>query len=289
MDPNNEIENLERIADEDGADDSVSVEDFIRELEAKEKDLHITADTTLIEIAESFEDEELPDFLEEELSLKSEKSIEAAVAQPFAKPPVNGVDATREVSSLKERIARLETEKEELFQASQRRAKDFEGFKSRTERERSEAFQTQVANLATQMLPALDNLDRAVDFAEAHSGEQTPAFQQFLDGIVLVNQQVNEVLAGMGVTPIATVGESFDPHLHEAVATEESDELPPNTISVELLRGYRIGDRVIRHSMVKVTKAPLQSRTADAEESLAENSGQSCLADPDDHLPTGEN
>jgi hypothetical protein len=60
----------------------------------------------------------------------------------------------------------------------------------------------------------------------------------------------------MGIQPIATVGETFDPHFHEAVATEESNEFDPNTVSAELLRGYRIGNRVIRHSMVKVATSP---------------------------------
>ena len=59
----------------------------------------------------------------------------------------------------------------------------------------------------------------------------------------------------MGVQPIATVGETFDPNFHEAVADRGSDDLPANTISAEMLRGYRIGNRVIRHSMVKVTTA----------------------------------
>lgn len=292
MDPEREIEDLERIAGETGADDSVSVEDFIKELEAKEKDLHITADTTLIEIAEGFDDEELPDFLIEEISRTAEKSIEPAMRQPVPQQPaVNNAESTREISRLKEQIAKLEAERDELRQAAQRRAKDFENFKARTERERGETFQTQIGNLATQMLPALDNLNRAVDFAEVHSDERDSAFQQFLDGIVLVNQQVNEVFAGMGVQPIATVGEGFDPHYHEAVATEESDEFPPNTISAELLRGYRIGDRVIRHSMVKVTTAPAkidtESDEADPEgpdDRLAEDT---YLAELENHPPAG--
>jgi molecular chaperone GrpE len=59
----------------------------------------------------------------------------------------------------------------------------------------------------------------------------------------------------MGVTPIAAVGEAFDPHFHEAVATEASDRFPPHTVTGELLRGYRVGDRVIRAAMVKVASA----------------------------------
>ncbi len=64
---------------------------------------------------------------------------------------------------------------------------------------------------------------------------------------------MNEILAEMGVQPIIAVGEPFDPHFHEAVATEETDEFPPHTVTTELLRGYRIGDKVIRPSMVKVS------------------------------------
>ena len=102
------------------------------------------------------------------------------------------------------------------------------------------------------MLPVLDNLNRALDFAADDANEKAQEFQQFYQGIVLVNQQVNEVLAGMGVASIASVGEPFDPHFHEAVAVDESDVYPQQTVSAELLRGYRLGERVIRPSMVKV-------------------------------------
>jgi len=101
------------------------------------------------------------------------------------------------------------------------------------------------------MLPVLDNMNRALDSASNLSNTQE--IQHFFDGIVLVNQQLNEVLAEMGVQPIAAVGERFDPHFHEAVATEETDEVPPNTITAEFLRGYRIDNKVVRASMVKVS------------------------------------
>jgi molecular chaperone GrpE len=72
------------------------------------------------------------------------------------------------------------------------------------------------------MLPALDNLDRALQFAAELPEADRSRFAQFYDGIVLVNQQVNEVFAGMGIETIRTVGEAFDPHFHEAVAVEIS-------------------------------------------------------------------
>jgi len=70
---------------------------------------------------------------------------------------------------------------------------------------------------------------------------------------VLVSQQLNEILAEMGVQPILAVGERFDPHYHEAVATETNDDFPSQTVTAELLRGYRLGEKIIRPSMVKVS------------------------------------
>ena len=261
MNPDQEIENIGDLADDAESDDSVSVDDFIKQLEEREKDLHITADTTIIEIAESFDDGNLPDFLMEDL-----KAVTVAAATPEAVAPAKkkpaktaSTDALeKQIVGLKEQLSQLDADRKDILEASQRRAKDFENFKSRTERERRETFQNQLGNLATQMLPALDNLNRAVDFGLAMPEDKRAEIQTFFEGIVLVNQQVNEVLAEMGVQPIATVGEVFDPHYHEAVAIEESEDFEPNTISAELLRGYRIGDRVIRHSMVKVAK-PTQS------------------------------
>lgn len=257
MDSNSKINDLERLTGEPGVDDSTSVDDFIRTLEAREKDLHITSDSTVIELADAFDDsDELPEFIKDEFAAPAAKRAPAKAAAATAEPETAAAGLRDEISELKETISRLEDERKEMMKTSQRRAKDFENYRSRTERERGETFQNQLSNLAAQMLPALDNLNRALDFAlempEAHRAE----FQQFLDGVVLVNQQVNEVLAGMGIQPIATIGKVFDPHFHEAVATDESEEFPDNVISGELLKGYRIGDRVIRHSMVRVAKSP---------------------------------
>jgi molecular chaperone GrpE len=231
------------------------VDDFIRELEAKEKDLHITAETTFIEIAGDFEDtDEIPDFMRPDLAAEGKVSVKPAVPAPSSdNAKVKKLEA--DIVSLKAKMAGLEDERTELYKNSQRRLKDFEAYKARTERERSETFQRQLSNLATQMLPALDNLDRALQCASDMADEKQTEFTQFFDGIVLVNQQVNEVLVGMGIVPIPTVGHPFDPHFHEAVAIEETSEMPPNTVTAELLRGFRIDDKVIRHAMVKVSKA----------------------------------
>jgi molecular chaperone GrpE len=160
-----------------------------------------------------------------------------------------------DVKNLQATIAKMETDRDEMFANSQRRVKDFEAFKTRAERERKETFQNQISNIALLMLPALDNLQRALDSAEHLPGEKSDTFQQFYDGIALVSEQIDDILNKMGIKPITAVGEEFDPHMHEAVATDDTGEYPPNTISGEILRGYMAGDRVIRHSLVKVAMA----------------------------------
>lgn len=235
------------ITDEIEAEDSLSIDDFLKELEAKEKDLHIAGDISVIEIEDIIEDEESLDFLFSDTA--GEKSLPA----PSSVEIQTSSTETSENTLLRRQLTQLEVECQELKTVIQRRQTDFENFRQRTERERSETFSSQVGNLARQILPVLDNLDRALDIAPEIAEGKQQDFQHFLDGIVLVNQQLNEVLAGMGVEPIISLGEPFNPQYHEAVSAEKSEEFPPNTVIEELLRGYRIGERVIRPSMVKVS------------------------------------
>ncbi len=250
--------------DEIDMDAMASVDDFIKELEAKEKDLHITSDMT-IEIAEDdFGVPSLQDYVESELAAEASPVLAATRAPgssanaPGAKTRIYELE--QEIVKLNERISGLRSDRHEIQEKSDRRLKDFENYKYRIDRERRGSFIDQISNLASQMLPVLDNFDRALDAADRMTTEKGPEFQQFYDGIVLVNQQVNEIFVGMGVTPITTVGETFDPNFHEAVAVEENEDMPNNTVTEEMLRGYRIGNRVIRHSMVKVTSHPKPSR-----------------------------
>src|SRR5687768_18391297 len=116
MDPKNKIENLDEIADET-ENDEVSVDDFIKQLEAKEKDLHMTADTTIIEIAEGFDDGELPEYLKKDLKLETLSPLVAATAP--AKKPADLKPATarleNEIADLKEKIAQMKADRDELF------------------------------------------------------------------------------------------------------------------------------------------------------------------------------
>lgn len=254
MNPNQENDDFEVVtndADNSAADDGGSVDEFIRQLEEREKDLHITVDTTIIEIAESFEDGEFPEFIESEFV--SRPSSTATFIETDQRVD-RSAELEAEMLRLKSVIAKMEDERSEIFQNSQRRAKDFATYKARAERERTETFQNQVGNLATFLLPALDNFSRAISSAEELNEQQGVEFQRFFEGVNLVNQQMYEILAKMGIKAIPTIGREFDPNFHEAVAVEEREDFPDNYICQELVRGFCIGERVIRHSMVKVVK-----------------------------------
>lgn len=241
--------------DEIELDDSGSIDDFIKELEAKERDLHISSELEM-EIEEvSFEQANVEDILK---SFQSNNLPPLKTPQnSFNNPPpaqVNTTTVTKleaEVSKLRQEVAKTTAEKSEIQETFRRRQTDFENFRKRTDRERSEIFRSVISNLAVKILPVVDNLNRALD--SSVNTEKSPDFQHFIDGIQLVNHQLNEVLEEMGIQPIIAVGEPFDPHFHEAVATVPTADLPPNTVIEELLRGYRIDEKVIRASMVKVS------------------------------------
>lgn len=276
MNPETEIQDAALVDPEDGiqeidGDSSPSVDEFLMELEAKEKDLHITAEFGF-EITDSdVDDAKVPDFIQQDLTVTGNSGEPIAGAQP-SKLKTRIFELEKEVSSLTNKLTALRMERNDVQEKSDRRLKDFESFKYRMDRERRGSVIAQVGNIVTQLLPVLDNLDRALDSIKDVPDTKRDEFKQFFDGIALVNLQINEVLGAMGVQPIATVGETFDPHFHEAVATDESTDLPPNTISGEMLRGYRIGNLVIRHSMVRVTAAPFTPKSKDNEKQEVQES-----------------
>ncbi len=122
----------------------------------------------------------------------------------------------------------------------------------RVERERSETYNRVVADVAAKLLPVLDNLKRALDAESSVEAAESDEFRHFLSGVDLICKQLNGVLEALGVKPMPLVGEHFDPHIHEAVVTEATDEYEPDTVMQEIVAGYRLGDKLIRPALVKV-------------------------------------
>lgn len=143
-----------------------------------------------------------------------------------------------------------ERERLALAEAHARLQSDFDNFRRRSERDRVENEQALVGAVVNRLLPLADNFDRAAQIGEEALNPE--GFRQFAVGVDLIGKQLGEVLASYGVVPVAAVGEIFDPHVHEAVAVEQVAGLAPNTIFEEIVRGYRLGDTLLRAALVKV-------------------------------------
>jgi molecular chaperone GrpE len=245
--------NLKDKSVEEGELDAIaSFDDFLKELEEAEKSLHITAVDSVVEVEGSFDDSPSGEF---DIQAAAEEFALETFAAPEQVSALASEKSKQELHDLHVKISVLEEERGELRQMLQRRQTDFDNFRKRTERERSETFENILSKLSSKMLPVLDNLSRALESAKRYSGESAAEFDRFTEGILLVNQQLTDVLFEMGVQPIACVGSPFDPHFHEAVATVESSEAEPGTVIEEMMTGYKIGKQVVRPAMVKVSVA----------------------------------
>lgn len=172
--------------------------------------------------------------------------------EPRARDSALGGPELAELIASRAELKRLQAALTEAQEAVARRQADFENYRKRIERERGEAHNRVVAEAARKLLPVVDNLARALDAERSVETGESKEFKHFLHGVELISKQLDDVLESFGVQPIAAVGERFDPHVHEAVVTEASDEYEPDTVIEELARGYRIGERLLRPAMVKV-------------------------------------
>jgi molecular chaperone GrpE len=157
-----------------------------------------------------------------------------------------------ELIATRAELKRVEAENAEIKDQLTRRQADFENYRKRVERERSETFNRVNADVAQKLLPVLDNLKRALEAESSVESSESDEFRHFLSGVDLIYKQLNGVLEAMGVKPVPAVGEQFDPHIHEAVVTEATDDYEPDTVMQEIVAGYRLGDKLIRPALVKV-------------------------------------
>jgi molecular chaperone GrpE len=161
--------------------------------------------------------------------------------------------AMAELIATRSELKRVEAENAELKETLARRQADFDNFRKRIERERSESYNRVVSEVVRKLLPVVDNLQRALEAEASVTAGESEEFRHFLHGVELISRQLFEALEFFGVKPISAVGKAFDPHLHEAVATQYSEEHEPDTVLQELAKGYTIGDKLLRPAVVKVS------------------------------------
>lgn len=179
---------------------------------------------------------------EETVTKESEKEIKE---QNGEAEKVNvGKDNTDEMIELKKQNETLKIRLDETDDRLKRVAAEFDNYKKRTAKEKDTMYDSLMGDVVSKFLPVIDNLEKA-----AESSTEDESYKQ---GVELVLKQFKDVLAANGVKEIETVGKTFDPELHEAVSLVQDENLGEKEIKEEYRKGYAIGDRVIRHSMVVV-------------------------------------
>jgi molecular chaperone GrpE len=147
-------------------------------------------------------------------------------------------------------IELLKAERDQLLDRLARLQAEFENARKRAERERTEFRDYATGSVVEQFLPVLDNFTLAL--------KSTGSAEQLRSGVELIVKQMDEILRQMQVAPVATVGELFDPRLHEAIGTVERDDLPDQHVAEEVRRGYKLRERLLRPAMVRVASNPKQ-------------------------------
>lgn len=150
-------------------------------------------------------------------------------------------------------VAALQKDRDETYDRLLRMTAEFDNYRKRTDRERRELSDFLTMDVVRDLLPAIDDLERAL----AHPGPvaTNPELDRYHQGITLIHRQLIDQLRKRNVEPLDVVGQMFDPEWHEAVADEPAAGRPDGQIVAELRRGYRIGNRLLRAAMVKVAKA----------------------------------
>jgi molecular chaperone GrpE len=148
-------------------------------------------------------------------------------------------------------LAGLQADLDRFRDLAMRSQADFENFKKRSAREKEDAIKYANNSLLQRLVAIIDNFELGLAAAKEQA-QQSPIYS----GMVLVQKQLNDLLAENGLQPIEAAGEPFDPNLHEAIAHEPSDEVPEGTVLRQVSRGYRIKDRLLRPAKVVVSSGP---------------------------------
>ncbi|WGV25548.1 nucleotide exchange factor GrpE [Halotia branconii] len=185
----------------------------------------------------------------EQVAAQNNVSADTTVTQDDSIAATQNAEVeTAALAALTQQIESLKTQLEERSTQYMRIAADFENYRKRTQKEKEELDAQVKRNTILELLPIVDNFERARSHLKPQSeGEMT--MHKSYQGVY---KQLVDCLKRIGVSPMRPEGQEFDPNLHEAVMREPTDEHPEGTVLEELVRGYYLGDRVLRHAMVKV-------------------------------------
>ncbi len=190
-----------------------------------------------------------PPVAEEVIPVEVDADVDAPPVERAPKAPPTTAD-------LEAKIALLESGKKEYWDRYLRAAADLENFRKRTKRELEDARYDAKVKTLKEMLPVVDNLERAIEHAVGGAGSNTVGAQApspIVEGVQLVLRQFQTAFERLEVVAVEAQDKPFDPNLHEAISQQES-EAPPGSVVQVLQRGYKIGERLLRPALVVVAK-----------------------------------
>lgn len=179
--------------------------------------------------------EQVEDAVKEEKETEKTDKNEKSEKKGFFK------NKNKEVEELGQKLADMQDK-------FQRTLAEFDNFRKRTSKEKASMYDDGVRDTIEKLLPIFDNLERAIASVDGKVDENDP----LLKGVKMTDKQLKEILAAMGVEEIKALGEKFDPNLHAAVAHVEDENFGENEVVLDMMKGYKYKEKVIRHSMVKV-------------------------------------
>ena len=215
------------------------LEEVLEDLEEESAKKAKEAEAEKEEATEAAEENEAEEAEEETAEETAEADSEDA-EEPKEKKGLFGKKEKKD--PLKEKI-------QELQDKYVRQVAEFDNFRKRTDKEKSQMFEQGQANVLEKILPVVDNFERGL--AASPEDEQGKAFA---DGMNMIYKQLMKQLEDLGVTPIEALGQEFDPNLHNAVMQVASEEYESGVVAQELQKGYKFHDTVLRHSMVAVAE-----------------------------------
>lgn len=175
----------------------------------------------------------------EEIAEDRDETAEAAEAAP-------------PTPALEEELAASRAETKKNWDLYLRARADLENFRKRSQRDKEDLSRFANENILREVLPVVDNLERALD----HARQDEQGGEGLVKGVEMTLDQLQKALTKFGVTPVDALGAPFDPAFHEAVGQVESGEYPPNSVAQQLQKGYLLHDRLLRPALVMVAKAP---------------------------------
>ena len=205
---------------------------------------------------------------EEQPMPEAERPSDEAIVEEVEAP-----ELPDELVTLRQELEQTKTKEAEYLDGWQRARAELANARKRFQREQEQAYANATAQVLTRLLPIVDDLERAFNTLPHNLAGLT-----WIGGILLIERKLELLLEQEGAVPIEAVGQAFDPFTHEAVTHEPSDTVPEGHVISELQKGYKMGDRVLRPTLVRVSCGPLPQPTAVSEAAEVPGDGEPCDA-----------